>query len=254
MPKSISAILFCFLLILKFSYGITFTSLSVETPVKLAFVSELSQLATFRLQFNPSELTHDIFIRIDYIIDKDTVTDYYYVDENFQGNIKEIKLLKGSTLTANLYLHTQGLTKLDSIKGEFTYKFSPINETQEIDGIRKFTGTIWQANEQVLFRINKQDIKKQKVEIAIKTTENYAYDQLFLKVKAVSPVDGIILLDKTITVNKGAQLDYISKSVMLALEEFKMAKEGNYYIQITQQMAAPHLNGIESISYKLIDL
>ena len=254
MCKSIFSTLFCFLLILKFSYGITFTSLSVESPVKLAFVSELPQLAIFHLKLNFSDSSRDIFVKVDYIIDKDTITDYYYVDENFQEKTKEIKLLKGSTLTANLYLHTQGTTKLDSIRGDFSYKFSPINEEVEVDGLRKFTGTIWQTNEQVLFRINKQDAKKQKVEIEIKTTENYSYDQLFLKVKAVSPVDGIILLDKTLAINKSQYLDYARKLVILSLDEFKMAKEGNYYIQISQQMVAQHLNGIEGISYKLIDL
>ena len=254
MIKFLTSIFFLLLLTSHFSYGIKFESLSVETPVKLAFVSDLQQLATFHLQFNASDLASDIFVRVDYIIDKDTITDYYYVDENFKANIKEIKLLKGSTLTANLYFHTQGIGKLDSIKGEFTYNFSPIIENTELDGMRKFTGTIWTPNEQILFRINKQDIKKQKINLVIRTTENYAFDQLFLKVKAVSPADGILLLDKTITINKSEYMDFSGKSTILSLDEFKMTKEGNYYIQITQQMANPHLNGIESISYKIIDL
>jgi gliding motility-associated lipoprotein GldH len=232
---------------------VTFESLSVEKAVKLAIVAERPQLANFYLQFS-SAGNAEFYIKIEYIIDKDTLTDYRYINTKFEGIIKEINLNKATVVTANLYLHTMGINKLDSIIGEFKYKLSPIRESDDQEGERKFTGSIWGANEQVLFKINKQVEDGHKLMLTLTTNENFNYDKLFLKIKAVSPTDGILLIDKTLDINKDDCLDFNGRSLSITLDKFKMSKEGNYYIQISHQMANEYLNGIESIAYEIIDI
>ncbi|MGE0636578.1 MAG: hypothetical protein AB7P01_09065 [Bacteroidia bacterium] len=253
MMKRVSAILFflCFALV---SSAVDFTSLLREKPLMVSYTADKNTNVSFMFTVkNIKESKLDIYLNVRYIINADTLNDYLYFGESYTGMIKDIYLEQGDSVFAYIFLNNEETGKIENLKGSFTAKAGPGLDMTSTGEVCHFTGTIWKDNQLPLFRISKTDEKSQQMSIDIELTENYEFDKLFVKIKVVSPAQGILLFSKELVVNEEQNIPFRRKTVKIDFPDLEVQKTGSYYVQVFHQMGQSRVNGVESISYRLID-
>jgi hypothetical protein len=128
-----------------------------------------------------------------------------------------------------------------------------VESAGESEGLKSFLGGVWHHDETVLYRVNKVKEGKDAIRVTIDFSPSYAYDKLYLKIKAVSPTDGIKLLERVIVVNNSPYMDFKDKTAVFTIDELKLTKDGSYYIQVTHEMPTGRLNGIEKIRFEMVN-
>jgi len=254
MPQKSSIIVFLFLLFSLHSFSVDFTYLSREKPVMISYRADKNSNIAFILNLKSlKEIRLDIFLKASYIIGGDTLNDFLYLDESYTGSIKEIYLEEGDSVYAYIWLNNDGTEKIENIKGSFISKTGAGIDMQSTGEMCKFTGTIWKDNQLPLFRISKTDDKNQLLSLDVSLTENFDFDKLYLKIKVVSPSQGILLYSKEFNVNEDAFLPYRRKLLKIDFPDLEVKKAGSYYVQVFHQMSQSRINGVEYLSYQLID-
>lgn len=220
----------------------------------VTYKAEKKSNVSFILTIKSVKESHiDLFLKVMYVVDNDTLNDYLYLDETYSGMIKEIFLEPGDSVNAYIFLNNQETVKLDNFKGSFVAKYGPASDMQTTGETCKFTGTVWKDDQLPLFRIAKADEKSQVLNIDVSLTENFEFDKLHLKIKVISPAQGILLYSKTLDVNSEEVLPYRRSIIKIDFPDIEIQKAGSYYIQVFHQMAAKRINGVEYISYHLSD-
>ena len=116
-----------------------------------------------------------------------------------------------------------------------------------------FPGTLWSADDPVLFKITKQEDSHKDLRINFVFTENFEFDRLFIRIKVISPEQGIVVLNKEIEVNTSDFLEYSKNTIKTEIPEIMIKGQGTYYIQITHQMQNLRVNGIDNASFELLE-
>lgn len=248
---SVVVLFLCFALV---SSAVDFTSLVREKPLMVSYTAEKNTNVSFLFNVkNAKESKLDIYLKVLYIINTDTLNDYLYFGDGFTGMIKELFLEAGDSVKAYLYLNNEETAKIDNLKGSFTAKAGPGIDMSSTGEVCHFTGTVWKDDQLPLFRISKTDEKSQQLSIDVELTENYEFDKLFVKIKVVSPAQGILLFSKELVVNEEQHIAFRRKTVKIDFPDLEVQKTGSYYIQVFHQMGQSRVNGVESISYRLTD-
>ena len=251
--KRFSAILLflCFALV---SSAVDFTSLLREKPLVASYAADKNTNVSFMFNVkNVKESKLDIYLHVRYIINEDTLNDYLYFGEGYTGMIKEFYLEAGDSVYAYLYLNNEETGKIDNLKGFFNAIAGPGLDMTSTGELCRFTGTVWKDDQLPLFRISKADEKKQQLSIDVLLSENYEFDKLFVKIKVVSPAQGILLFTKELVVNEEQNIGLRKKTVKIDFPDLEVQKIGSYYVQLFHQMGQSRVNGVESISYHLTD-
>ncbi len=249
-----AVIIFFFTLFSLASFAVDFTSLLREKPVMVSYIADKNSNASFILNIKSlKESRIDIFLNVNYIIGKDTLNDYLYLDESYSGMIKEIYLEEGDSVYAYIFLNNQETGIIENLKGSFTVKAGPGLDMQATGEVCRFTGTVWKDDQLPLFRISKNDSKNQTLSVDVSLTENFEFDKLYLKIKVISPSQGILLFTKDLTVNEDAVLAYRRRIIKIDFPDIEVQKQGSYYVQIFHQMGQSRINGVDYVSYRLTD-
>jgi hypothetical protein len=236
------------------SFAVEFASLVREKPLMLSYTADKNINVSFLFNVkNIKESKLDIYLNVRYIIGSDTLNDYLYFGEGYSGTLKDIYLEQGDSVQVYIYLNNEEVGKIDNLKGSFTAKAGPGVDMTSTGEVFRFTGTIWKDDQLPLFRIAKPDDKKQQLSIDVNLTENYEFDKLFVKIKVVSPAQGILLFSKELAVNEEQNLGFRKKTVKIDFSDLEVQKAGSYYVQLFHQMGQSRVNGVESISYQLTD-
>jgi hypothetical protein len=236
------------------SFAVDFTSLVREKPLMVIYTADKNINVSFMFSVkNMKESKLDIYLNVCYIIGNDTLNDYLYFGESYTGMIKDIYLEKGDSVQAFIYLNNEETGKIDNLKGSFNVKAGPGEDMTSTGEAYRFTGTIWKEDQLPLFRIAKPDEKKQQMSIDVELTENYEFDKLYVKIKVVSPAQGILLFSKELPVNEEQNIGFRRKTVKIDFPDLEVQKAGSYYVQLFHQMGQSRVNGVESISYHLTD-
>lgn len=248
------AVLFLCVFIIEATHAVSFSELSRETPVMVGFSADKTSNVSFQLTLKSlKENRLNIFLNVQYIIGKDTLNDYLYLDESYEGTIKEIYLNKGDSVFAFIFLNNEETNMIKNLKGSFETQTEPGLDMSSTGEMSKFTGTVWKSDQLPLFRIAKSDEKSQMLNIDVSLTENFEFDKLYMKIKVVSPAQGILLYTKELTVNKTPELPYKRKVIKIDFPDLEMKKPGSYYVQVFHEMKNSRINGVEYISYRLTD-
>ncbi len=251
--KRVSAI-FLFLCSALVSSAVDFTSLVREKPLMVNYTAQKNINVSFLFNVKSvKESKLDIYLNVRYIIGNDTLNDYLYFGEGYTGTIKDIYLEQGDSVQAYIYLNNEETGKIDNLKGSFSVNAGPGADMTSTGDICRFAGTIWKDDQLPLFRIAKADERKQQLSIDVELTENYEFDKLFVKIKVVSPAQGILLFSKELVVNEEQNIAFRRKTVKIDFPDLEVQKAGSYYVQLFHQMGQSRVNGVESISYHLTD-
>lgn len=233
--------------------AVDFSQLSTSTPVSTTYNANFKCYvdASFFLDLQDAP-AQSVFVRATYIIGTDTLNDLVKVDQHFDGVLKRIFLDEGERLTILLRMNTDGLDRVDGIKGSLQAIRNPDIKPDPPNAGNSFENNIWRTGFTPLFRVVKEDSVPQTMQLEISFDQNYEFDRLFFKVKVISPADGILMLDKAIVVNEENYVTMRSKKVQLDLTEVDMSVPGTYYFQVMQNMAQDRVNGVQHIDHKLV--
>lgn len=249
-----SLLFLAFALSVSKSIAVDFTSLSREKPVTVSYAADRNSNVSFMLSVKSlKENRLDIFLRVCYIIDSDTLNDYLYLDESYNGMIKEIYVHQGDSVKAFIYLNNDETVKIDNLKGSFSVKSAPGIDMHSSGDVCRFTGSVWKDDQLPLFRISKTNEQNQLLSLDIALTENFEFDKLFLKIKIISPAQGIQLYTKELVVNEEPELPYRRKTMKIDFTDLEVQKSGSYYVQVFHLMSQKRINGVESVAYRLTD-
>lgn len=249
-----ASVVLLFLCIAIVSSAVEFTSLVREKPLIVSYTANKNINVSFLLNLKSlKEVKLDIYLNVRYIINNDTLNDYLYFGEAYTGMIKELYLEAGDSVYAYVYLNNEGVGKIENLKGSLIIKDGPGLDMQSTGEVCRFTGTVWKDDQLPLFRISKVDENRQQLRIEVQLTENYEFDKLYMKIKVVSPAQGILLFSKELAVNDQPDLGFRRKTVDIDFTDLEIHKAGSYYIQVFHQMAQSRVNGVEYISYRLFD-
>lgn len=230
-----------------------FAFLSRNYPVKTSFTAESRTIVDVKFKLNSSKsLRRNLYIRAIYIIGEDTLTDYYHYTANYDGLVKQIPLNATEKVQIFLYLNNEEVEEVKNLTGSINLNASGIAPSNNKPSKNLFAGTIWSADDPVLFKITKTDEVKQKLKLNFAFTENFEFDKLFIRVKVISPEQGIVVLNKEISVNTSNYLEYSKNVIKTEVPEIIVMASGVYYIQITHQMANFRVNGIDNASFELV--
>lgn len=252
---SILLILSC---ILSYADHLSFNALSRKKPV--TFKPNLNLTGTLTdssvLTGNIAlVLTNDqfnyLFLKVEYIINHDTLTDYIKTGKNYNKKIKTLIIEPNTNLIINLYLNNTEVKNVIGLNGTISFDTFPLTPFKR-DHIKfDFTGSYWDKDLLPLFQFSKEDTSSYKLTLNFAFNENYCYDKLFVKIKIVNPEQGIIELDKEVTLNQGEYLKFKPVLKKLSLNEATVKKKGYYYIQIKHVMKQNKVNGIDYINFEL---
>lgn len=253
MMKTSSVSVLCLLFAVNV-FAVDFSSLSREKAVGVGFSAEKNCNVSFLLNIKSlKENRLDIFLSVHYVIGTDTLNDYIYLDESYSGMIKEIYLEAGDSIYAYILLNNEEVAKIDNLKGSLVAKAGTSLDMQSTADMSKFTGTVWKDDQLPLFRIAKADEKAQLLHVDVSLTENFEFDKLYLKIKVISPSQGILLYSKELAVTEETVLPYRRKVISVDFPDLDIQKPGSYYVQVFHQMGQSRINGVEFVSYRLTD-
>ncbi len=232
--------------------ALEFSTLSKYKPTQISYTTANKTYVSFALKISPDKpLKSDLFIRVQYEIGSDTLNDYIYTDGEYDGIIKELFLDAGESVTVSLFLNNSGMDFINDLNGSIDIEKKEDTDVSSDEGAFHFVGSVWKLDESPIFRISKTDSEQKSLVLKFSLTENYEFDVLFIRAKIISPMQGILMLNKTVEVNNEAFLPYKGKTVEVTFPDLHMDKPGSYYVQLTHEHHSRRVNGIQSISWEL---
>lgn len=232
--------------------AVDFTKLSRTEMVTTTYEAETKCYVDISLFLNTKNVYQDnIFLRLTYVIGNDTLNDNMWVDGNYNGVVKQLFLDQGERITAFITLNNANIEEIDGLEGSFNVLRNLNYDVTTDQGKNSFIGSVWKSDQTPLFRVNVRDSTSKIFRLKFALNENYEFDKLYFKLKVISPVEGIIMVKREITINENAMVNLSRKEFTVDLDEIKMEKPGSYYFQVMQNMDYLRLNGVEGVSYEI---
>lgn len=244
--------LFGLLLAANAVFGIEFTSLSKYQPVQMSYSTSEKTYVNFTLSLNSEQDPKpNLFLRVRYIIGSDTLNDYIYTDGEYEGLLKQVQLDRGETVTVGIFLNNAGQELAKGLDG--ILEMNKTDEPEIGSGLGKYyyPGSIWRHDDVTIFRINKSDSEPKSLVLKVIVSENYEFDKLFMRFKIISPMQGILELNKDLDVYSDAFLPYKGRTMEIKLPELHIDKPGNYYLQVSHEHVNKRINGVVSVAWEL---
>jgi hypothetical protein len=247
-------LLLSFVLFGSNAWSLSFTSLSSTESVAVILETQQKSLVDIVLDVNLTQLNRkSLALKIKCTISGNEFNEYVTLNQNHKGPIKRILMNEGELLKAELFLHESGLKELIPVSGTFDVVRLKSEKVGESVSASTFIGSLWSETQLPLFRVIKEDELKRTLSLKFNFTNQYEYDQLFFKLKVISPTDGILLYEEAVEVNTDQYLSQKPKSVRADLSKVPIAKAGTYYFQIQHNMQEAYLNGVKSVEYEWIE-
>lgn len=237
----------------------TFNSLSKDIPVvfkndideKLRNSENLIE-SNVILNINKNYKDSIVFIKIEFLLDGEILTDYYKVYNQFDDTIKKFILKSNQQLELKIYLNDKYIKKKE-VDGSIIF-YNKKYIIPEPDYIQhEFTGNYWYFKNTPLLKFSKDNNKKYNLKIRFYFSESYLYDNLLLSFKTISPEEGILEWEEKILVNEDDYLSFQKKIIEVFIEKINVERQGFYYIQCKQVMWDLYLNGIIKVDYEFVE-
>ena len=248
-----SYLLFFLIFISLLGNSKSFRSLSSIDPIEISFVSETEGYKNVHLlAINKSNIYNEIPLKIEYIINNDTLTDYSVLKETIREDVKTIFLLEGDSLRILLSIAYSDSIEV-KIKGNITTKEPMILDAINSEGFKYFNGNYWDIKQPCVFRITKGDSLPESLQLKFYFNENYHFDKFYFQVNIISPDSSFISVESNFSVNLNLFLSFESK-ILESIEYFDLKLPGKYFIEIVPTMGGRVVNGINYVSYQRVKL
>lgn len=233
--------------------AVDFSELSNNKPVSTVYPATFKCYVDVALFLNTEGVyERPVFLRVSYIIGSDTLNDNIQVDGNHNGVIKQLFLDEDEHLTVNIRLNNGDIETIEGLEGSLRVVRNPDFQPTEDLGKSTFLSGVWKSEQTPLFRIPIKDSIPQYFRLKIDFNKNYEFDKLYFELKVISPLDGIVMLNKEIFVNENPAIELRTRSYAMDIKEIDMSHPGTYYFQVMNDMAVDRLNGIDKISYEIV--
>jgi len=231
----------------------SFRSLSSIDPIEISFVSETEGYRNVHLlAINKSNIHNEVPLKIEYIINSDTLTDYSVLKETIREDVKTVFLLEGDSL--KILLSVVSFDSIEvKIKGNITTKEPLILDVSNAKGFKYFNGNYWDVKQPCVFRIIKGDSVPEKLKLKFYFNENFHFDKFYFQVNIISPDSSFTSIESNFSVNLNPFLFFESK-ILESIEDFDLKFPGKYFIEIVPLMGVRVINGINYTSYQRVEL
>lgn len=235
------------------SFGVDFTKLNRDEPLSTVYPSNFKCYVDVSLFLDATQVYDaPVFLRISYIIGTDTLNDNLTINGSHNAVIKRLFLDEGERLTAVIQLNNGETNEIDGLEGSLRIVRNPDFKPTDDQGKNTFLSGVWKSDQTPLFRIGIQDSIPQVFRLKFLLNENFEFDNLYFKMKIISPSAGIVMLDKTVKVNEGTVLSLGKKSFSVDISEVDLSTPGTYYFQVMQNISASRINGVVKIEYEIV--
>ncbi len=235
------------------SFAVDFTKLSRTVPSTTSYVATLKCYVDVSLFLNAKQATQgSVYLKVTYIVGSDTLNDHLKLDNSYNGTIKQFFLDEGERLTVMIALNDATREELEGIQGSLNVVRNPEFKPVENEGKNTFLSGVWKSDQTPLFRVPVQTSEPKLFQLKVSVNEQFEFDRLFLKMKVISPASGIVMLEKTVTLNDGANLEMRKKSFLVDIDEVDLSTAGTYYFQVIQNMSSSRINGVDRIEYQIV--
>lgn len=235
------------------TFGVDFTKLSRDEPVSTTYPATFKCYVDVSLSVDVTQAYRDsVFLRITYIIGKDTLNDNLEVNGSVNKVVKQLFLDEGERLKVSLRLNNQETEEIEKLNGSIRVVRNPDFKPAGNLGKSAFLSSVWKSDQTPLFRIVVEDSVPKFFRLNMEFNQNYEFDKFYFKMKVISPKDGIIMLDKAVTINERPIVDRKQHSVAMDISEVDMSQPGTYYFQVMSNMSGLRVNGIENVSYEIV--
>ena len=248
-----SNLLFLLIFISLIGNSKSFRSLSSIDPIEISFVSETEGYRNIHLlAINKSNIYNEVPLKVEYIINSDTLTDYSVLKETIREDVKTVFLLEGDSLKILLSIASFDSIEV-KIKGNITTKEPMILDGSNAKGFKYFNGNYWDIKQPCVFRIIKVDSLPERLKLKFYFNENYHFDKFYFQVNIISPDSSFISLESGFSVNLNPFLSFES-NILESIEHFNFKLPGKYFVEIVPTMDGRVVNGINYASYQRVKL
>ena len=247
---------FCMLTLLTTvtAFAKYFTGLNSNIPIAIVETADEEGYKTIHLlAVSKSEDYDSIPLRLELIINKDTLVDYIILTEAMNKSIKTFYQYEGDRVQANLFIQDDNSIEIKKIKGNIKFDKPKILKSSVMPKTKSFIGNYWDVKQTTMFRINKFDSIPKTTRLTIEFDHNFAYDKFYFQINVLSPDSSFDSFEGKVSVNKGDTLK-LNTSYIDLTEEIGIIQNGKYTIDIVPLMGMQRINGIKSIGYKLVSV
>ena len=247
---------FCMLTLLTTitAFAKSFTGLRSNTPITITETADEERYKTIHLlAVSENEYYDSIPLRLELIINKDTLVDYIILTEAMNKTIKTFYQYEGDRVQANLFIQDDNAIEIQKIKGNIKFDVPKILKSNMMSKKKSFIGNYWDVKQTTMFRVNKFDSIPKTTIITIEFDHNYAYDKFYFQINVLAPDSSFDSFEGKVIVNKGDRLK-LNTSFIKLKEEIGIIQNGKYTIDIVPLMGMQRINGIKSIGYKLVNV
>lgn len=229
----------------------SFRSLSSINPIKINLISKTEGYKDIHLlAINKANDPVEVPLKLQYIINRDTLVDYIVLKENIRANIKTLFLFEGDSIQVVISIASTDTFDLKII-GNVSLKEPMLASLDRAADTRVLPGNYWDVEQPLMFRIVKTDSVVERINFEIDFNENFHFDNFYFQVNIISPDSNFRSVMLELIVNSEPYLTYNAKS-FTTVEDFKLESPGKYIIELVPFMSKRRINGINSVGYKLV--
>lgn len=232
----------------------SFSGLSNNTPITLNKIVDDEGYKTIHLLAeNKSEDYDSIPLKLELIINKDTLVDYIILNEVMNKTIKTFYQYEGDHVQVNLFIQNDSLIEIKKIKGNIKFDDPMILNSNRMTNTKSFIGNYWDVKQNTMFRIIKVDSIPKTTRFTIQFDQNYAYDKFYYQINVLAPDSSFDSFEGKISVNKGDTLNLTTSFIEIP-KEIVITQNGKYTVDIVPLMGVQRINGVKSIGYKTVSV
>jgi hypothetical protein len=228
----------------------SFRRLSSISPIEIKLSAQTKGYKHIHLlAINKSNEYKDIPLKLQYIINKDTLTDYSILKETIREDVKTIFLLEGDSLKVLLSIASSDTIEV-KIKGNITSKEPMFLEVNNSISIKNLHGNYWDVKQPCIFRILKRDTISELLNLQFDFNENFCFNEFYFQVNIISPDSSFKSIESKFKMNENEYLSFDAKKLE-TIEDFELNSLGKYIVEIVPMMSSRRINGINSVGYKV---
>lgn len=192
-----------------------------------------------------------VYLKNTYVIGADTLYDYVKLEKMGLVAMKTIKLDSGE----QVFARTELFQEIDEAGYEFLLEWRKNDLVLPEHVVNKsyveFLGTVWSAEQKVLFRFKKNGTHAERLVLHIGFTPGFDYSELYLKSKMVYEYESALEKELEINVNPYRRKNFDDFVVSIPIEG-DMSRAGEYYFELEHVHFNRRLNGISYISIERV--
>lgn len=229
----------------------SFRKLSSTNFIEINEVAETEGYKNIHLlAINKEKDYSGIPLRIDFIINGDTMTDYKALNESIRGNVKSLFLMENDSLIVRISIQNPQEIEL-KIKGNITIKEPMILQSSGNSISKNFIGGYWDTSQSCIFRIQKNDSTNENILFNFEFNENYPFDKFFYQINIIKPDSSFYTKTGELIVNENKNISF-KELILESKNDISINIPGKYIVEIVPFMKRRRINGIKSTGYKTV--